>query len=160
MKRLLFLTLFLMSLTCSMAQNVTPESVIQKWEKEDKADLTNLSSFMLKIMGTMVGNEGKAFIKKTKKLSLLDLNECSADTKTRYKQYFEKLHLKGYEREMKINDGEGNKVIVFVKIENDIITNILSASLGTKDYVLTHMKGNYDAETMKGVAESKLNIKD
>lgn len=160
MKRLLFLTLLIMSITCAMAQDATPESVIQKWEKENKADLTEISSFMLKIMGTMVGKEGKDFIKKTKKLSMLDLNDCSADTKARYRQYFEKLQLKGYLREEKANDGDGNKVIVFVKMEKDVITNILSASLGTKDYVLTLMKGNYDAETMKGVAEAKLNIKD
>lgn len=162
MKRFVLFIIMIAALCCPTvnAQNITPESVIAKWEKEKDADLTNISSFMMKMMSAMVGGEGKAFLKKTKKLSLLDLNDCSADCKARCKQYFEKLEMKGYVREKQQDKSDGENMIVFVKIEKDKITNVLSAILGPKEYIITFMKGDYDMETMKGLAETNSNLID
>lgn len=129
------ITLLLALFLClpASAQQATPESLTKQWSKEAKADLMELSPFMLKLASKFVSSEGKAFLKSSKKISIIDLADCSPESKTRFKQQLEQLQLKGYIREVKQDDGSGNKVIVFIKAEGEYILDILCASVEKKN---------------------------
>lgn len=125
------------------AQNI--DTLFEKFSKEHQAESVSIPPFMMSLGKLFMSDEDLSIVKGIRSLRILDLEDCPTTVKERFSEQVSKLHLKGYEPMIQVNE-DGEKVRIFALPHKDSIKELLLVCSGKDDCALIQMKGKIRKE--------------
>lgn len=145
-KRLLYLLLITVSLSASAK---TLDDVMAEFSKAPHAEKVNLGKFACSILKISIGsNKDADILKKINSLYVLDLENCSAETKLEFAKQIDNLGMNGYELLMKVKDDQDH-VLIMSKSKKDTITEFIIISIN--DPAIIRLKGNFNPSDLADI---------
>lgn len=153
-----FLLILLFGILCNTAMAQSPDSLYEEFTAYANADGIRITPFMMKLARMAAkddkdedSKQAKEFLKRTKRMAIVDMDHCSDADKERFVARIKSVNIPGFERFL---DEEGDKAIVFFKGDGNKVSCIISASLD-EIFMLTIIEGNYDLDYAKAFAEEQ-----
>lgn len=150
MKKYFIILALLLTFQTGSAQNI--QTLFNEFKDEAKAEFTNVTPLIMSFAKLFMNDldEEEQIVRQVKSVKVLELENCSEKVKERFNKRMHKLKLKNYETLLRSNDGD-SRTQVLVKIDKDIIREVLVIESGCEDCTLIQMKGKIhkkDIETL------------
>lgn len=144
MKKYIFTLLLLSACHLIYGQNI--DKLFDEFGKEPNAECVHISPFMMSIgrLFASNGEEGK-IMGKINSMRVLDLEECPAEVKERFDKQAGKAATGEYEELMRVND-QGEKVRIWMKMQKEVIRELLFVCTGNGDCTLVQIKGKFSKD--------------
>lgn len=145
-KVLLYLLLITVSLSASAK---TLDDVLAEFSRAPHAEKVNLGKFVCSILKMSIdGNKDAEILKKVSSLHVLDLEDCSEDTKLQFAKQIDNLDTNGYELLMKVKNDKDH-VLIMSKSKKDRIKEFVLISIN--DPAIIRLKGNFKLSDLADV---------
>lgn len=143
-------------LTLAVGQANDFSDLFDEFRKEQHADYVSVSPIMMKMARMFTpADEGGDFLQRIHSVRVLDLEECSSETKQRFNQRIDKINTKGYEEMMRVKD-EGELVRIFVKQEKDVIREMIILCAGKNDCTLVALTGKIRQKDIDKIIDQQI----
>ncbi|MDU1905555.1 MAG: DUF4252 domain-containing protein [Dysgonomonas sp.] len=117
------------------------DNIVSEFSKAENVDKVNISRFGWNyIKAAFIGNKDASIIRKISSLQILDLEDCSSDTKARFVDRIDNLKDKKYELLMMVKD-ESSEVLIMSKSRKNKIRELII--IDKKEPTLVWLKGKF-----------------
>lgn len=142
--------LFLFAISFSVSSK-TLNDIFAEFSKAPHAETVNLGKFVCSFMKMAnVGGNHSGLSKKISSISILDLDDCSEDTKLQFAKQIENLEMKGYELLMNVKD-ESDNVLIMSKSKKEKIKEFIIISVS--DPAIIRLKGDFKLNDLADVTQ-------
>lgn len=146
-KALIYLILSAISISAS---SKTVDDILAEFSKAPHAESVNLGKFVWSLMKIAnVGDGDSEISKKISSISILDLDDCSKETKLQFANQIEDLEMNGYQLLMRVKDDSDN-VLIMSKSKKDKIKEFIIITVN--DPAIIRLKGDFKLNDLADVA--------
>ena len=171
MKNIIFSLVVLCLPLSIFSQAKSIEEFYSKFKNNEDVTSINLSGELIKFVFTSADEETGKIANKISQLRVLIVEEGSIVNDKAYKQFLKNVKKDDFEELMRFKDG-GDAVDFHLRVDGDIITDVLVTVYGKDGFVLLSLEGLFNfsdlndfdlniegAEHLKRLPEKKENIK-
>ena len=171
MKRVVISLILILTISNISAQSY--DDMVKRYSSMKGAEELTLSRFMLGLARMAMsdedyaemGEEAAEFFKNLRKMSILDLGECSASDKARFTREIKDWVPTGFEKSvMDENEfsgsGEKDGVRVFMRYKNKNDLEIITIDISGKDCMLCYIHGKFNIDELENIARMGLDAGD
>lgn len=159
MKRLILTLIIILSASTAMFASQAPsanvDDIFSEFSSAKDADFVNVNPVMMWLGKQFIDDDPDAqIVKKIKSVRVLDLEKCNSSTKSKFKQQVNRISTKGYEEMVRMND-HGEKVLIFAKIKEETIHQMIIVCVSDGDCALVEVNGKFTMDDIAGVVKSQ-----
>lgn len=143
MRKYLIAIILMITYQTTFAQST--KDIFDEFGKEWNAESVSISPFMMSIGKLFMDNDTPEITRSVRSMKILDLEDCSDKVKERFNRKVNNLQLEGYETMIQTIDN-GEKVRILVRIEKEVIRELLIVCTGSDDCALILLNGKIKKE--------------
>lgn len=142
MKKIIATLTLIIVCQCAFAQSIN--ALFKEFKEKEGADYISIPSLPLKFMHTFMKEDNDKclyFLKGIKSVKVLDMEDCTPQTKADFIQRTNQLNLNEYETLVMAKE-DGDNVKILAKMNNETIKEFIILTTSEDDCALILLKGN------------------
>lgn len=143
MRKYLIAIILMITYQTTFAQST--KDIFDEFGKEWNAESVSISPFMMSFGKLFMDNDTPEITRSVRSMKILDLEDCSDKVKERFNRKVNNLQLEGYETMIQTIDN-GEKVRILVRMEKEVIRELLIVCTGSDDCALILLNGKIKKE--------------
>lgn len=145
-----FIATLALILVCQGAFAQSINALFKQFKEKEGAEYINIPSIPLKFMRTFMKEDNDKslyFLKGIKSVKVLDMEDCTPETKADFVQGIKQLNLNEYETLVMAKE-EGDNVKILAKMNNETVKEFIILTTGKDDCALILLKGNFKKDDL------------
>lgn len=148
MKRIFMLAMLSIALCTIGAQaQTTMKEIFDKYKTVENAKYVHVPKWLMKMAGKN-NDDSEDILSKTTSVKILAIDDCSKKTRRKIAESLEQLDSNVYEMLVNVKD-DGDKCYIYVKKDEDKITELNIFGVDDKDAALVQLQGNYEYDDIE-----------
>ena len=148
-----FIATLALIIVCQVAFAQSIKALFKEFKEKEGADYISIPSLPLKFMHTFMkeGNDKSLyFLKGIKSVKVLDMEDCTPQTKADFIQRTNQLNLNEYETLVMAKE-DGDNVKILAKMNNETIREFIILTTGEDDCALILLKGKFKKDDLYAI---------